>query len=214
MPGVPGVPGDGGVSGVKGGTGVSGLPGVVEEGPKGGTGKKGGKKGGLPFATSGEAPRRGKLLGTGPSAPGGMSRTAGGISGKGFSFGLSAGDGRSRSVESTRSCGPFVLVRCKAAERLPGERCANNERGSFSAPVIFFTIALLMACPPGSVTATKVSASSTGARYSARLEEMPGANKRRSFDGWRPKKGFQRNDKMLKIFHSTQRVKGTPGLIS
>ena len=159
-----GCPGGGVPGGVDpGGVSVDGPP-----GPGKTIGKEGVKKGGLKTGASGPVSTAGSGVGAGAKAPSGMSRTAGGVSSSGLA--ASVGRGRSRTVESTRSCGPLVLVRCRVRERLPGERCANNPRGSFNAAMIFFPTAWLKAWPPGSVTATKVRPKRNGASKSVRFE--------------------------------------------
>lgn len=83
--------------------------------------------------------------------------------------GTSPACGRSRTVESTRSCGrPFLLASNAPGRRSPGERSAKSESGSFSAAMIFSRLALLTASRPGPTA--KISAPITkGVSRSARL---------------------------------------------
>ena len=152
---------NGGVSGGKpggdpGGVGVDDPP-----GPGKLVGEKGVRKVGVKIGTAGVAWMAGSGARMGATASGGMSRIAVGVSGRGLttSGGMSTEKGRSRMVDSTRSCGPnFDLMRWEALARAPGERCANSARGSFSAAMILFFAAWLKTWPAGSVTAAKVRA--------------------------------------------------------
>jgi hypothetical protein len=85
---------------------------------------------------------------------GGMMGIAATVSGTGLS--AAGGCSRSRTVESTRSCGPSLpLVESNwPAMRLPGERWEKSVRGSSSAARIWRATVLAMPWLPGSATAT------------------------------------------------------------
>ena len=85
---------------------------------------------------------------------GGMMGIAATVSGTGLSG--TGGCSRSRTVESTRSCGPALpLVESNwPATRLPGERWEKSARGSSSAAKSWCATVLAILRPPGSATAT------------------------------------------------------------
>ena len=173
---------NGGVSGGKpggdpGGVGVDDPP-----GPGKLVGEKGVRKVGVKIGTTGVVWMSGSGARMGATASGGMSRIAVGVSGRGLttSGGMSTEKGRSRMVDSTRSCGPnFDLMRWEALARAPGERCANSARGSFSDAIIFSPNTWLKARPPGSVTTAKVKPKNNGASNNVRFGGTP-ANKPRN----------------------------------
>ncbi len=120
--------------------------------------KGGPKAGGAVNWSAGGAPELdsnagGPAVKMGPSVPGGISAVC----------------GRSRTVESTRSCGPpFLLASKTPGRRSPGERSEKSESGSLIAAMIFSLATLLMASRPG--PAVRASApTSKCASTSARL---------------------------------------------
>ena len=193
-PGVPGVPGPPGgvpimVGGPDGPCGEPGVPGG--DIPPGGTGptnrgggifspgvKPGVPKGaagtkGVPISCSGGSvppcsPGMGVSVPAGISTTGGMSSTTAGVS-------PPAGAGRSRTSDSTRSCGPaFPLVGIKGpAPRLPGERSAKSASGSFSAAISTRSPALLRARSLNPVAAASTSTAETGTSQIARFHLAP-----------------------------------------
>ena len=173
MGGVSGGP-PGGVS-PGGGPPGGGPPGGV---PPGGVPPGGVPSGGMPLGGApggGPGNKKGVPEKGGPEAGGTPGELDSNSGGAGVKIGLSATGGtspacgRSRTVESTRSCGPpFLLASNAPGRRSPGERSEKSESGSFSAAMIFSLAALLTAsrpCPTARISAPI----SKGVSMSARL---------------------------------------------
>ena len=165
--------GTGMVGGVPGGSPGGVPPGGVPPGgvPPGGVPPGGAPSGGVP--PGGTAPgggpgyRNGVLEKGGPKAGGpvnwpvggavGLDSNTGGAAEKmGVSVpgGRSDACGRSRTVESTRSCGPFLVESNAPGRRSPGDRSEKSESGSCNAATIISLLTLLMASRPWPIIAT------------------------------------------------------------
>ncbi len=169
--GPPGVPGGdippGGTGPTKRGGGIF-SPGVKLGVPKGAAGTKG-----VPISCSGGSvppcsPGIGVSVPAGISTTGGMSSTTAGVS-------PPASAGRSRTSDSTRSCGPALpLMGIKGpGPRLPGERSAKSASGSFNAAISTRSPALLRARSLNPVAAASTSAAKTGTSQIARFHFAP-----------------------------------------
>jgi hypothetical protein len=176
----------GGVSGTDGGTGVSGVDGgtTVTGGTPGPVGGKPGAEGGEPGKNAGGPGKNAK--GGGPKI-----RSTGWVSYCGGTIGIDAAAsgaaaktalsspggmtwGRSRTVESTRSCGPLIdLIESNArGPRPPGERSAKRARGSCNAATISALATLLKAGSQYSTTPTKTTPASTDASKRVRFHSL------------------------------------------
>ncbi len=135
-------------------------PGGIPSGgvPPGGAPPGGIPSGGMPLG-GGPGNKKGVLEKGGPEAggvpSGGESELVSNAGGAAAKMGLSAAGGispacgRSRTVESTRSCGPPFLEASNApGRRSPGERSPKSDSGSLSAAMIFSRLALLTASRP------------------------------------------------------------------
>lgn len=155
------------VGGVPGGPSGGGPPGGVPPGgvPPGGVPPGGVPPGGVPSGGNpgggGPGYRKGVLEKGGPKAGGPVNWSAGGEAGldpnaggtaekMGLSVpgGRAASCGRSRTVESTRSRGPFFVDSSAPGARSPGERSEKSESGSCSAAKIISLLTLLRASRP------------------------------------------------------------------
>ena len=183
---VGGVPG-----GPPGGVPPGGVPpgGVPPGGdPPGGVPPGGVPSGGNPLGGGGPGKKKGVLEKGGPEAggtispggiPGVVSNPGGTPAKMGVSVpgGRSGGAGRSRTVESTRSCGADLVDSSAPGPRSPGERSEKSESGSLSAARIISLLTLLMAsrfCPTiaTSSVARRDANRSTRRRLALRLATM------------------------------------------
>ena len=172
-----GPPGGGPPGGVPPG---GGPPGGVPSGgmPPGGVPPGGIPSGGMPLG-GGPGNKKGVLEKGGPEAGGtpvgGMPELDSNSGGAAAKMGLSAAGGtspacgRSRTVESTRSCGPPFLEASNApGRRSPGERSPKSDSGSLSAAMIFSRLTLLTASRPCPTARTNAPITK-GVSRSARL---------------------------------------------
>ena len=178
----------GGVSGTDGGTGVPGGGGPTMiggmSGPVGGPiGGRIGVEGGAPGTRPWGMPPGKNAKGGGPKI-----RSKGWVSYCGGTIGIDATAsgaaaktklsspggmtwGRSRTVESTRSCGPLIEINTRAP-RPPGERSAKRVRGSSSAAPISAIATLLKAGSQYSTTPTKTRPASADASKRVRFHSL------------------------------------------
>ena len=166
--GEPGVPGGDIPPGGTGPTRGIFSPGVKLGVPKGAAGTKG-----VPISCSGGSVPP-CSPGAGVSAPAGIS-TTGGMSSTTACVSPPDGAGRSRTSDSTRSCGrAFPLVGINGpGPRLPGERSAKSASGSFRAAISTCRPALLRARSLNPVAAASARAAEMGTSQIARFHFAP-----------------------------------------
>jgi hypothetical protein len=212
----------GGVSGTDGGTGVPGGTGV--SGGGGGPTTIGGAPGpvgGRIGAEGGEPGTRPEGMLPGKNAEGGgpKIRSTGWVSYCGGTMGIDATAseakaktglsglggmtwGRSRTVESTRSCGPLIEINTRGP-RPPGERSAKRVRGSSNAAAISAMPTLLKAGSQYWTTPTKTRPASTDASNRARfhiLLPLEGMGLSWGRPLTRPERNFARKKPVPKMF--------------
>ena len=208
----------GGVSGTEGGTGVPGGGGpTMIGGTSGPVGGRIGVEGGAPGIRLEEMMPGKNAKGGGPKirSMGWVSYCGGTIgidataSGAAAKTGLSSPGGmtwgRSRTVESTRSCGPLIgLIEINArAPRPPGERSAKRVRGSCNAATISAMATLLKAGSQYLTTPTKTTPASTDASKRVRfhiLLPLAGTGSSLGRPPTRREKNFARRKRVPKMF--------------